>query len=120
MHELSITENILQIANQHAQQANATSVVQINLVVGQLTSIVDDSVQFYWDIISQGTLCQGAKLNFERIPATLLCLDCQNTYTLSSEITPCPTCGSSRIKVVKGEEFWVDSIEVEGQTEKEP
>jgi hydrogenase nickel incorporation protein HypA/HybF len=117
MHELSITENILQIATQHAEQASAESVTQINLVIGQLASIVDDSVQFYWDIISQGTICQGAQLHFERIPAVLQCLDCNQSYTLQKELMPCPKCGNTHIKVIKGEEFWVDSIEIQNQTE---
>jgi hydrogenase nickel incorporation protein HypA/HybF len=40
-------------------------------VIGRLASIVDDSIQFYWDMISEGTICQGAKLHFKRVPAEL-------------------------------------------------
>jgi len=46
MHELAVTENILSIASKHAQESGATRVTAINLVIGQLSSIVDDSVQF--------------------------------------------------------------------------
>jgi hydrogenase nickel incorporation protein HypA/HybF len=52
MHELAVTEHILDIALKHAQNANALSVDEIYLVIGQLSSIVDDSIQFYWDIFS--------------------------------------------------------------------
>ncbi|MCA9957781.1 MAG: hydrogenase maturation nickel metallochaperone HypA, partial [Anaerolineales bacterium] len=51
MHELPITENILKIANEHATQSGAARVTDLYLVIGQLSSIVDDSIQFYWDII---------------------------------------------------------------------
>ncbi len=116
MHELAVTENILNIAVQHATRANAVRVTSLHLVIGQLSSIVDDSVQFYWDMISAGTLCEGAQLHFERHPAMLKCLDCEQTYALGAELTDCPNCHSARIKVVAGEEFYLDSIEVEAES----
>ena len=73
MHELAITENILNLAVEYAEQADATRVTDLHLVIGQLSSIVDDSIQFYWDIISKDTLCSGAALHFHRIPASLRC-----------------------------------------------
>jgi hydrogenase nickel incorporation protein HypA/HybF len=113
MHELAVTESILDIALHHAKQASAARVTDLYLVLGQLSSMVDDSVQFYWDTISHGTLCEGARLHFERVPASLLCLDCGVTYTLDRELTGCPSCNGERVKVVAGDEFRLDSIDVE-------
>jgi hydrogenase nickel incorporation protein HypA/HybF len=113
MHELTVTESILNIAKKHAQLADATRVTEINVVIGQLSSIVDDSIQFYWDIISEGTLCYGAVLNFQRVPARLSCLECGNEYGIETELEPCPRCKSFKIKVITGEEFWVESIAIE-------
>ena len=115
MHELAVTESILNIAVRHATQANAVRVTSVHLVIGQLSSIVDDSVQFYWDMISAETICTGAQLHFERRPATLQCLECDRTYALDGELTDCPNCHSARIKVVSGEEFYLESIEVEAE-----
>lgn len=112
MHELSVTESIIDIVTRHAQQANAKQVTDVYLVIGKLSSIIDDSVQFYWDIVSQDTFCAGARLHFERIPARLLCLDCSTTYTLDDGLSPCPQCQSARVKIISGEEFRVDSIEI--------
>lgn len=113
MHELSVTESILEIATKHAQQSGADKVTAINLVIGQLSSIVDDSVQFYWDIITENTICSGSILNFKRIPATFHCLDCNHEYQLNDILSPCPKCGSLHSKIVAGEEFYLDSIEIE-------
>jgi hydrogenase nickel incorporation protein HypA/HybF len=115
MHELAVTENILNIALKHAAQANAVRVTSVYLVIGQLSSIVDDSVQFYWDMISAGTMCEGAQLHFERRPAILKCLDCDRPYALNGELTDCPNCHSARITVVAGDEFYLASIEVEAE-----
>lgn len=113
MHELAVTESILEITLRHAEQAQARRVAALNLVIGQLASIVDDSVQFYWDIISKGTIAEGALLNFQRIPLEMLCLDCGERYAPQDEDFACPNCGSERIRVASGEEFFLDSIEVE-------
>lgn len=120
MHELAVTESILNIAVRHAEAAQAVRVTDLYLVLGQLSSLVDDSVQFYWDTISQATICEGARLHFERVPATLLCLNCNHTYTLPDQLIACPHCGSERVKVTAGEEFRLDSIEVQtaGDLEK--
>ena len=117
MHELAVTEGILNIAVQHASRAGAVRVTGLNLVIGQLASIVDDSVQFYWDMISEGTICAGAQLHFERRPATLKCLDCDQAYALDGVLTDCPNCHSVRIKVMTGEEFFVESIEIEAASD---
>jgi hydrogenase nickel incorporation protein HypA/HybF len=113
MHELAVTENILSIATKHAEQAQATHVTDIHITIGQLSSVVDESVQFYWDIVSENTLCYGAKLHFNRIPAEFICTDCKTKFNLNQELAPCPNCGSIRVRIVSGEEFFLESIEIE-------
>jgi hydrogenase nickel incorporation protein HypA/HybF len=113
MHELSVTESILEISLRHAKKANAIRVTNLYLVIGQLASIVDDSVQFYWDIISKGTLADGAVLHFRRLPTTLVCLECNHQYTPGKDGFSCPNCKSDRIKVISGEEFFMEAIDVE-------
>lgn len=113
MHELAVTMNVLEIALRHAE--NAERVSAVHLVIGQLSSMIDDSVQFYWDIINQGTKAAGSKLTFKRIPAVLECHACHAQYAIASRLDfTCPTCGGITVRVIAGEEFYVDSIEVEG------
>ena len=113
MHELSVTESILEIALRHANKANAKRITNLYLVIGQLASIVDDSVQFYWDIISKDTIADGATLHFRRLPATFLCLDCTHQFTPGDNGFNCPVCKSERVKVVSGGEFYMEAIDVE-------
>jgi hydrogenase nickel incorporation protein HypA/HybF len=113
MHELSVTESILEISLRHANQAKAKRITNLYLVIGQLASIVDDSVQFYWDIVSKGTIADGATLHFRRLPATLLCLDCNHQFTPGEDGFACPACSSEHVKVVAGEEFYMEAIDVE-------
>jgi hydrogenase nickel incorporation protein HypA/HybF len=118
MHELSVTESLLSLALSHAQKANASKVTDINIVIGRLSSIVDDSVQFYWDFVAENSICEGAKLHFDRRPAVLQCQDCQTEYPIEKDMFPCPTCGGYRTTILSGEEFYLDSIEIEKEAEK--
>jgi hydrogenase nickel incorporation protein HypA/HybF len=117
MHELAVTESILEIATRNARQSNASKVNSIQIVVGSLSSIVNDSVQFYWDILSKDTICEASVLTFKRIPAKIMCLDCQHTYELENELSPCPNCQGANIQIISGEEFYVESIEIEKSQE---
>lgn len=112
MHELSVTESILNIASKHAQEAGATHVTDVYLVIGQLSSIIDDSVQFYWDIISKDGICEGARLHFQRIPARLKCLACETEYILEADLMPCPACQSANVMFITGNDFYLESIEI--------
>ncbi len=113
MHELAITESILEIALRHAKAAGAARITDLYLVVGQLSSVVDDSVQFYWDFVSQDTPAAGSQLHFRRMPAELACQACDFTYTYDGETLVCPSCGSPQVKVISGDQFYLESISVE-------
>jgi len=113
MHELAVTESILDIVKRHATQAEAERVLRVNLVIGELSSIVDDSVQFYWDYIAQDTVAQGAQLSFRRLLVEVACQACDHKWHPESADWICPQCGESQARVVVGREFFVDSIEVE-------
>ena len=113
MHELAITESVLKTALEHAGAAGASRITDIHIVVGQLSMFVDDSIQFYWDIISQGTLAEGAQLHFRRVPAELRCLECEAHYTLPGDDLACPECGGTQVRVVAGDELNLEAIDVE-------
>jgi hydrogenase nickel incorporation protein HypA/HybF len=115
MHELSITESILKIALRHAEQAGAKRITRLNLVIGELSGVVGESVQFYWDMIARDTIAQGAELHFEHVPASLRCLDCSHVFPMDGRSTACPECGAGRVVAAGGDDFRLESIEVEEQ-----
>ncbi len=113
MHELAITQNILKIALSHAEQAQAIRLTAINLVVGELTGFVDESIQFYFDMLSPGTPAQGARLVIRRVPARLRCRECGEEFALRPLDWKCPRCSAVGGTVLQGREFCIESIEVE-------
>lgn len=113
MHELSVTQSILDIALRHAEQGGARRIVRLNLVIGELATIVDDSVQFYWDIVSRGTIAEGAEMHFERVPGILRCLGCGHTFPLDGRDFACPACSETQVVAAGGDDFRLESIEVD-------
>lgn len=113
MHELAAAQSILDISLRHAQKAEAKRITDINLVIGQFSSIVDDSIQFYWDIIADGTPAAGALLHFDRIPGEMTCNNCGHAFQPTDTTFACPACKSEAIRITKGDEFRVESIDVE-------
>jgi Zn finger protein HypA/HybF (possibly regulating hydrogenase expression) len=110
MHELAVTQSVLDIA---LKNAGTRKIKQINLVIGQFSSIVDDSVQFYWEFISKDTAAEGSLLHFERIPGEMTCQNCGHGFRPVGDTFDCPSCSSPFVRITKGEEFQVDSIDVE-------
>ncbi len=113
MHELFATQALLDKAVAKAAGERAARITDIHLVVGDLSSYVDDSVQFYWDEISKGTLAEGARLHFRHVQAELQCMACFTPYHPVETEIRCPSCGSSGAKILAGEEFYLESLDVE-------
>lgn len=112
MHELSVTQSILNIVLQHAQQANAKRIEDIYIVMGELSTNVDDSVQFYWSMIARGTMAEDANLHFRRVPTKMQCVVCKHIYHPEDGELECPDCGNTRARILAGEEFYVESIDI--------
>lgn len=113
MHELSITQSMLDLVLEQAQNAGAKEVGKINLVLGEMTGVVDRSVRFYFDFLSKGTAAEGAKLSFKLIPTTARCRNCGQDFELGEFDWTCPRCQGNNIEIVGGKELFVESIEVE-------
>ena len=113
MHELPVTQSILKIALDHAEKANAKRITDLHIVMGELSSMVDDSIQFYWEIIAKDTIAQNATLHFRRVPAELQCMSCFTKYNPKNGELVCPRCGGVGAKIIAGEEFSLEAIDVE-------
>jgi hydrogenase nickel incorporation protein HypA/HybF len=111
LHELSLSGAIVITVVKHAE---GRPVSLVSLRVGALRQVVPDSLEFYFEFVSKGTVCEGARLEQELIPALLRCVSCEREWTIDMPIFMCPGCRSAgRVEVASGEEFEVESIEVE-------
>jgi hydrogenase nickel incorporation protein HypA/HybF len=111
MHELSLSGAIVNTVEKHAA---GRPVSLVSLRVGALRQVVPDTLDFYFRFVSKGTLCEGARLEQELIAALLRCAACEREWEIDVPIFMCPECGpAGRVEVASGNEFEVESIEVE-------
>ncbi|MFC1899454.1 hydrogenase maturation nickel metallochaperone HypA [Chloroflexota bacterium] len=113
MHELAITQSMFDLVMQQAEEAKAKKIAKINLVIGEMTGVISDSVQFYFDFFSKGTIAEEATLSFLMVAPKTRCLDCNRLFGLKEFDWRCPYCGGSNLQIVAGKELFVESIEVE-------
>jgi len=113
MHELAVTESLLETASDFAIKNNAQRVISLNIVIGDLSSIVGDSVQVYWDIISENTICENSTLVINKLPAKFICQSCGKEFEINGELLPCPACGRMDLRTIQGDEFLLESIDIE-------
>lgn len=113
MHEYAVTKSLIKIVLNEAQNAGAGKVTSVKLVIGDLSTIIDESVQMYYDIMSEDTIAKGSKLIFRRVPAEFQCKACGHKYNKPKQGFDCPLCGSFGTPTGVGKEFYIESIEVE-------
>ncbi len=111
MHEMAVTQSVLEIALRHA--GDAQRITQLNLVIGELSGIVGELVQFYWDILTKETIAEGSLLHFERINTRFHCQNCDQDFEPDGRVFECPHCSGYQVAIVAGKEFRLESIEVE-------
>jgi hydrogenase nickel incorporation protein HypA/HybF len=113
MHELSITQSMFDLVLEQAKKAEAKKVASINLVIGEMTGVVGDSVRFYLDFLCKGTVAEGATLNIKMVPVKATCRTCNKTFELPEYEWTCPDCKEGGLEIIGGTELFLESIEVE-------
>jgi len=113
VHEFAITQSILNIVLDEAKAAQASKITKINLVIGELSGVVSDSVQFYFDFLKKDNAAEGATIDFKQVPAEFRCRDCSTSFNPKDSLWICPDCQSSSIEVISGRNCYIESIEVE-------
>jgi hydrogenase nickel incorporation protein HypA/HybF len=101
------------VLNTAVRHADGRKVSIVSLRIGRLRQVVPDTLEFYFALVARGTICEGARLEHELVEARLRCDPCGRAWEISIPAFRCPTCGGSQVQVASGNEFEIESIEVE-------
>lgn len=113
MHELSLTQNIVELAVEHARRENATAIFSLTVEIGALSGVMADAVAFAFDVCSQNTLAQGARLEIRHIPGLGRCLSCHELTEMETLSYVCPLCGSLALETLQGQEMKFIEMEID-------
>ena len=113
LHELSLTQNIVDLAVEHAGRENAKKILSITLEIGALSGVIAEAVEFAFEICSKGTLAEGAALHIRHIDGRGRCLDCHEESELETLTHVCHHCGSLALETLQGQEMRFTELEID-------
>jgi hydrogenase nickel incorporation protein HypA/HybF len=99
--------------NTVVKHADGRRVTVVSLRVGRLRQVVPETLDFYFEFVARDTVCEGARLEMEIVDAVLCCNGCSHEWAIEIPAFRCPACAGSDVAVAAGNEFEVESIDVE-------
>lgn len=113
MHELALTESIVDIVCEEARRQGVGKVRVVRLRIGAMAPVEPEALRFCFDAVSRGTLAEGAVLDIRRQPGEAWCADCERTVAIESRYGACPDCAGRRLRMISGDELRVEELEVD-------
>jgi hydrogenase nickel incorporation protein HypA/HybF len=113
MHEMSIAQSLIEILREEMERHDARVLRSVHLQIGQLSAIVPEALSFCFQVMAEGTEMEGAKLIMDVIPLRGRCLECRKEFEIEDYRFTCPTCGSTKIETIAGQDLAVADMEVE-------
>ena len=113
MHEMAVTQSVLNIALEEGKKAGAKRITAIKIRRGAYSDVVPAVLREYFAVAAAGTMAEGAELVLTRIPVTMLCRSCGWQGTVDKLHIQCAACGGTDLKLLTGREFYVESLEAE-------
>lgn len=111
MHELGIVFHIMKEVEEIAVKNNAKSIQCVTLVVGEVSSIVNDYLIDCWNWARKKVdVLKEAELKINTIKAITFCEDCKSEYETVKYGKVCPNCQSENTYLIKGNETIIKEI----------
>ncbi|HKV39228.1 MAG TPA: hydrogenase maturation nickel metallochaperone HypA [Blastocatellia bacterium] len=113
MHELAITQRILEIAIASAAGQSAQRITKIKLRIGQFTGVVRESIEFAFDAVKRGTIAEGAGLEIEMVQLRKRCPACNQIMASDTGYDfLCSWC-KGPVEILSGRELQIEYIEAD-------
>ncbi|MEA3413397.1 MAG: hydrogenase maturation nickel metallochaperone HypA [Pseudomonadota bacterium] len=113
MHELSLCEGVLQVLEDSARTQGYTRVKTVWLEIGCLSGVEVEAMRFGFDVVTNGTLADNARLEVIEVAGEAWCMRCSKTVSVAQRFDACPDCGSYQLQVTGGDEMKIKELEVE-------
>lgn len=113
MHEMSLTQGVLDILQDTARKQGFKRVKTVWLEIGALAGVDPEAIRFCFDVVTKDTLADGARLDIIAIPGQAWCMQCAQVVDIAARMEPCPGCQGYQLQVTGGAEMRVKELEVE-------
>ncbi|MCD6512697.1 MAG: hydrogenase maturation nickel metallochaperone HypA [Thermoplasmata archaeon] len=121
MHEYSVMTGVVNSILDKIKGMNVKRVERVDMIVGELTFLSPEQMKFAFDVLTEGTLLEGAELNIEVKKARIKCRKCgyegsmhveeSKEYHFELPVFKCPKCGGE-IDIIEGKECMVKNAKI--------
>jgi len=108
MHELSITQNLVAIVEEHAQ---GQRVKRVTLEIGKLSSVMADAIRFCFGACTENTTLAGAQVEILEPEGEVTYRRCGLEFTVQQLYEVCG-CGSASLAVCSGDQLNIKETEL--------
>jgi len=119
MHELSVAESIWNILEDELKKLGSKKLISVKIVIGELSGVVPEALDFYLNLLKDEKGHSETKFVYQFVPVRFQCSSCSHVFTVDKPMFSCPQCGSTDVKIISGNEFYIEEIEVEDITIKQ-
>lgn len=112
MHELSIAQSIVELAEDVALKEKADSVSSIDIEIGALSGVVLDALEFALEMTVKNTKLENAKINYLKRIGKADCLVCNFQFETNNLLALCPKCNQANFKIIDGKQLRIKSLTV--------
>ncbi|MGB4593749.1 MAG: hydrogenase maturation nickel metallochaperone HypA [Coriobacteriia bacterium] len=110
---MGICDGIVRAAVEAAEEAGARRINSIEITIGELTEVIEDPLQFAFEVLRKGTLAEEATLSVTFVPALSRCAECSAEFGHGRFDAKCPECGSYMVQLMQGRELRIDAIDID-------
>ena len=112
MHELSLSNGMLEIIEKRAVEDGFDRVLVVRLEVGALSCVERAALSFCFESVTRGSVAEGAHLDILDVAGKAWCWDCEAVVPLARRGEACGRCGGYQLKVRDGEQVRIKELEV--------
>ena len=112
MHEVSLMEQTLAIALENAHSQGGNQIHAVKMRLGAMSGVVPEALEFAFEVVTEGTIAEGAKLEIEIVPVVCHCAHCDANFEPDELFYECPQCGNFSNQILTGREIELTSLEV--------
>ena len=114
MHELAICQGLMSQVSNVAASHGASRVERVIVRVGALSGVEAPLLQRAFEVARAGTAASEAKLEIQEEPVEVRCRECGAQGGVPANRLLCPECGDWRVRVTRGEELTLMSLDLSG------
>lgn len=112
MHEMSLCESLLKAMEESAVANDFSKVLKVRLEIGRFAGVEPEALRFGFDVVTRGSLADGAELVILDAPGQAWCFDCGQNVEIDDRLAPCPACGGTKLQATGGDQMTIKDLEV--------